>query len=69
MRSEQTHNLKTFDLQGNWCQQNTGVLMSPRYDHGPVVHDWQRDDEQPVVIKIPRRINDKHFLGPMKRDN
>lgn len=43
--------------------QNSAVLVSPGYDEGPVVHDGDGDDEEPVVVGVSRWINDGDFFG------
>lgn len=42
------------------------LRASPCYDHGPVVHDWECDEKQPVVIQIPSRVDHKDFFWPKK---
>lgn len=36
----------------------------PGDDQGPVVHDGYGDDEEPVVVGVPSRINHSDLLGP-----
>lgn len=40
------------------------ALMSPCYDHGPVIHDRNCDDKKPVVIQVPSRVDDEYFFWP-----
>lgn len=55
---------------GDYITENEAVIYiphaSPCYDHGPVVHDWDCDNKQPVVVQIPSRIDHKYFFGPKK---
>lgn len=57
-------------LERNYIVEKESVIYeSPGYDHSPVVHDGYCDDEKPVVIQTPSRINNKYFFGPVKTEN